>query len=179
IRDFAFPLPATVITEMLGVHPEDRDRLKKWSDAFVVFFSTHPANISREQYQQALQSMRAMSSYFRDAVAHVRTGTRDCLLKMMELAEEQGDRLSEEELIANANLLLVAGHETTTHLLGNGLLALLRHPDQLQKLRDNPALIPGAIEEFLRYDGPVQFTNRLAKEDVPLGGKTIRRGQFV
>jgi cytochrome P450 len=179
IRDFAFPLPATVITELLGVPPEDREQLKTWSDDFVVFFSTHPANVTREQYQKALQSMRAMTSYFRAAVAHVRGGPRDCLLKMMELAEEQGDRLSEEELVANANLLLVAGHETTTHLIGNGMLALLRHPDQLQKLKDNPGLIPGAIEEFLRYVGPVQFTHRLAREDVPLGGKTIRRGQFV
>jgi hypothetical protein len=179
IHDLAFPLPATIIMEMLGVPPEDRDQLKQWSDDFIVFFSTHPANISLGQYQKALQSLREMMRYFRDAAAQVRAGSRECLLKTMELAEEQGDQLSEEELIANAQLLLVAGHETTTHLLGNGLLALLRHPDQLKLLQDQPALIPAAVEELLRYDGPVQFTNRVAKEDVALGGKTIRRGQFV
>jgi cytochrome P450 len=179
IRDFAFPLPATVIAELLGVPPEDRDRLKKWSDDFVVFFSTHPANIRLEQYRQALQSVREMTDYFRAATARARTGPRACLLKTMELAEEQGDRLSEGELIANANLLLAAGHETTTHLIGNSILALLRQPEQLRKVRDEPSLVPGAVEELLRYCGPVQSTNRLAKEDVPLGGKAIRRGQFV
>jgi cytochrome P450 len=97
----------------------------------------------------------------------------------MAQADEAGDRLSEGELYANANLLLTAGHETTTNLIGNGTLALLRHPEQLAKLRADPALLPGAIEEFLRYDCPVQFTHRVAKEDVVLDGKTIRRGQFV
>jgi cytochrome P450 len=179
IRDFAFPLPATVIMEMLGVPPEDRDRLKKWSDDFVIFFSTHPAEISLDQYRRALQSMREMVEYFRAALPHIRSAARPGLLYTMELAEEQGDQLSEAELLANANLLLVAGHETTTNLIGNGMLALLRHPDQMKKLKDNPSLLPGAIEEFLRHDGPVQFTNRLARADVPLGGKVIRRGQFV
>jgi cytochrome P450 len=179
IRDFAFPLPATVITEMLGVPATDRDQLKKWSDDFVVFISTHPANLRLEQYRQAQQSMREMTAYFRAHLAAARAGPGERLLKTMALAEEQGDRLTEDELVANANLLLAAGHETTTNLLGNGLLALLRHPDQLRKLKDDPALVPGAVEELLRYDSPVQFTHRLAKEDVPLGGKTIHRGQFV
>jgi cytochrome P450 len=97
----------------------------------------------------------------------------------MELAEEDGHRLSADELYANANLLLVAGHETTTNLIGNAMYELLRHPDQLALLRDRPDLIPGAVEEFLRYVGPVQFTNRLASEDVQLGDKTIRKGEFV
>jgi cytochrome P450 len=179
MREFAFPLPATVIMEMLGVPPSDRDQLKRWSDDFVVFFGTHPANVTLDQYRKALQSMRDMTGYFRAALAGLLTGRRECLLTTMERAEHQGDRLSEDELFANANLLLVAGHETTTNLLGNGLLALLRHPDQLRLLKDNPALIPGAVEEFLRYDGPVQFTHRVAAEDVELGGKAIRKGQFV
>src|SRR5262249_17412360 len=93
--------------------------------------------------------------------------------------EVAGDRLSELELYANANLLLTAGHETTTNLIGNGTLALLRHPEELQKLREEPLLLPGAIEEFLRYDSPVQFTHRVAKEDVAFAGKLIRKGQFV
>jgi cytochrome P450 len=179
VRDLAFPLPATVITEMLGVPPEDRDVLKKWSDAFVVFFSTHPANVTLDQYRLALQSMRDMVAYFRAALPRIRSEGRPCLLQTMEQAEHDGDRLSEEELFANANLLLVAGHETTTNLIGNGVLALLKHPDQMQKLQADPTLIPGAIEEFLRHSGPVQFTNRVAREDAVLGGKTIRRGQFV
>jgi cytochrome P450 len=179
IRDLAFPLPATVIMEMLGLNPADRDQLKRWSDDFIVFFGTHPAQISLDQYRKALESTRAMTEYFRAAVARVRNEPRDCLLKLMEQAEEQGDRLSMDELVANTNQMLVAGHETTTNVIGNGVLALLRHPDQLQMLRDQPALIPAAVEELLRYDGPTQFTHRLAVADVPLGGKTIRPGQFV
>jgi cytochrome P450 len=179
VHDLAFPLPATVITEMLGVSPGDKEKLKAWSDDFVIFFSTHPANIRIDQYRRAQESMRAMTAYFREAVRHLRDGSHESLLKLMQAAEEQGSRLTEEELFANANLLLIAGHETTTNLITNGILALLRHPDQLNKLQGDPSLIPGAIEEFLRYDGPVQFTNRLAKDDVEIGGKTIRRGQFV
>jgi cytochrome P450 len=97
----------------------------------------------------------------------------------MRQAQHNGDRLSEEEIFANANLLLVAGHETTTHLIGNGILALLQHPDQIERLFADPALIPNAIEEILRLVGPVQFTNRVALDEIVLGGKTIRRGDFV
>jgi cytochrome P450 len=179
IRDLAFPLPATVIIEMLGLPPEDVGLLKKWSDAFIVFFSTHPANVTLEQYRAALQSMRDMVDYFRAAMPRIRKEASPSLLKMMELADNHGDRLTEEELFANANLLLVAGHESTTNLLGNGLLALLTHPDQMRRLADAPSLVAGAVEEFLRYDTPVQFTHRVAREDVPLGDKVIRRGQFV
>jgi cytochrome P450 len=179
VHDLAFPLPATVITEMLGVPSGDKEQLKSWSDDFIVFFSTHPANIRIEQYRRAQESMRAMTAYFRAAIGRIPTTGRDCLLKLMEDAEENGSRLSEEELFANANLLLIAGHETTMGLISKGLLALLRHPDQLEKLKAAPALIPGAIEEMLRYDGPVQFTNRLAHDDVEIGGKMIRRDQFV
>jgi cytochrome P450 len=179
IRDLAFPLPATVITEMLGVPPEDRDELKKWSDDFVVFFTTHPANVTLDQYRRALQSMRAMVAYFRAALPRIRASGRPCLLQTMGLPGDHGDRLSEEEVFANANLLLIAGHETTTNLIGNGIFALLSYPDQLEKLKADPSLIPGAVEEFLRRDGPVHFTHRLAREDVAVGGKTIRRGQLV
>jgi cytochrome P450 len=112
-------------------------------------------------------------------VARLRTGSRDCLLKTMELAQEQGDRLSEEELFANANLLLVAGHETTTNLIGNGVLALLRHPDQLAALRDDPTLIANAVDELLRYDSPVQMTRRVTLGETEVRGRTIEPGAFV
>jgi cytochrome P450 len=179
IADFAFPLPAIVIIEMLGLQPEDRDQLKSWSDDFVVFFSTHPAKVTLDQYRKALASMRAMVEYFRVAAERIRAAAHPCLLETMRQAVHNGDRLSEEEVYANANLLLVAGHETTTHLIGNGMLALLQHPDQMQRLRSDPALIPNAVEEMLRLVGPVQFTNRVALENVELGGKTIHRGDFV
>src|SRR5262245_29124132 len=179
IADFAFPLPATVIIELLGLRPEDRDRLKSWSDDFVVFFSTHPANVTLDQYRKALASMRAMVEHFRAAMPRIRAAAHPGLLETMRQAEHNGDRLTEEEVYANANLLLVAGHETTTHLIGNGVLALLQHPEELQRLRADPALIPNAVEEILRLVGPVQFTNRVALEDIVLGSKTIRRGDFV
>jgi cytochrome P450 len=121
----------------------------------------------------------AEEDYFRAAVARLRTGAGPSLLGAMARAEEAGDRLTEQELYANANLLLTAGHETTTNLIGNGVLALLRHPDELDKLRADLSLLPGAIEEMLRYDSPVQFTHRVATEDVAVGDKLIRRGQFV
>jgi cytochrome P450 len=179
IADFAFPLPAIVIIEMLGLQPEDRDQLKSWSDDFVVFFSTHPAKVTLDQYRKALASMRAMVEYFRVAAERIRAAAHPSLLETMRQAVHNGDRLSEEEVYANANLLLVAGHETTTHLIGNGMLALLQHPDQMQRLRSDPALIPNAVEEMLRLVGPVQFTNRVALENVELGGKTIHRGDLV
>src|SRR5262245_26287933 len=111
IRDLAFPLPATVITEMLGLPPEDKDQIKKWSDDFVAFFSTHPAKVTLEQYRRSMDSMRAMVDYFRAAMPRIRSSGRQCLLHAMELPGAHGDRLSEEELFANANLLLIAGHE--------------------------------------------------------------------
>lgn len=179
MADLAFPLPASVIMEMLGVDPADRDQFKKWSDDFVVFFSTHPSKITTEEYRRALDSMNAMVAHFRAAMPAIRAKRKQCLLETMAEAEEQDDKLSEEEIYANANLLLIAGHETTTNLIGNGVLALLQHPDQMQKLRDDPSLMPNAVEEFLRLVGPVQFTNRVAHEDVALGNKTIQKGQFV
>jgi pimeloyl-[acyl-carrier protein] synthase len=120
-----------------------------------------------------------MVDYFRAKLPGIRSGARACLLQTMDLAEHQGDQLTEEELFANANLMLIAGHETTTGLIGNGMLALLKDPDQLQKLQVSPGLLPNAIEELLRRDGPVQFTNRVAREDVTIGGKTIRKGELV
>jgi cytochrome P450 len=179
VADLAYPLPVTVIVEMLGVPVEDRERLKRWSDEFVVYFSKSPTQVTPEEYDRAAGAMAAEEDYFRAAVARLRDSAKPSLLGAMARVEEAGDRLTEQELYANANLLLTAGHETTTNLIGNGVLALLRHPGLWEKLRADPALLPGAIEEFLRYDSPVQFTHRLAKEDVAVADKVIRRGQFV
>jgi cytochrome P450 len=179
IADFAFPLPATVIAELLGVPPQDRDQLKKWSDEFILIISADPTTIAPEVYERCGAASAKLTYYFRGIVAQRRAHPRNDLLSMLEQVEEQGDRLSEEELFATANLLLVAGHETTTNLIGNGLLALLRHPDQMEKLRDDPALVPGAVEEMLRYDNPVQFVYRLAREDMEIGGRHVRQGQVV
>jgi pimeloyl-[acyl-carrier protein] synthase len=179
VADLAYPLPVTVIVEMLGVPVADRDRLKRWSDEFVVYFTKPLTQVTKEEYDGVVRAVAAEEDYFRAAVARLRGDSGPSLLGAMARAEEGGDRLTEQELYGNANLLLTAGHETTMNLIGNGTLALLRHPDQLEKLRADPSLLPGAIEEFLRFDAPVQFTHRLAKEDVKVGDKVIRRGQFV
>lgn len=179
IGDLAFPLPATVISLLLGVPPEDIGQLKRWSDEFVIFFGNAPGAITAEQYRRCAEAADAMTEYFRAAVERVRRHPEGTLLGAMERAEDEGDRLSESELFANANLLLVAGHETTTNLIGNGLLALLQHPEQLLRLRENPGLLPLAVEEFLRYGSPVQFTNRVAREDLDLGGRRIAKGQML
>jgi cytochrome P450 len=121
----------------------------------------------------------AMCEYFRQLITELRKNPQENLLSAMIAAEEQGDRLSEEELLANCILLFSAGHETTVNLIGNGMLALLRHPGECQKLRENPTLIQSAVEEFLRYEGPVQLTGRGALEDLEIGGQKIRKGERV
>ena len=123
--------------------------------------------------------VEAMVTYFRDLIATVRKNPQDNILSALIAAEEQGDRLSEEELLANCILLFSAGHETTVNLIGNGLLALLRHPDQKRLLQEHPALIHSAVEECLRYDGSVQLTGRSVKEELELGGELIRQGERV
>src|SRR5262245_9828922 len=145
VRDLAFPLPGTVIAELLGVPPEDRDRLKAWSDTFVVFFTKPLADVTAEEYRRSLQAVGEMTDYFRGFVNQRRAQPQDDLLSALVRAEDGGERLSDEELYANANLLLVAGHETTTGVIGSGLLALLRNPEQMRRLREDPTLIPVAV----------------------------------
>jgi cytochrome P450 len=179
IGDLAFPLPATVIAEMLGVPAQDCDRFKKWSDDTAAVAGNLPANLSQEVLRQALQSMEDLQAYLGEIVAQRRREPRSDLITALVKAEEQGDRLTLEELLANVVLLLNAGHETTTNLIGNGMLALLRHPDQMRRLQKDPQLIPTAVEELLRYDSPVQFTTRLIKEDMQIDGKRLQAGQRV
>ena len=174
VDDFAFPLPITVIAELLGIPPGDRDRFRAWSAA-IVTPTFGPAEL--EQFGAHLD---AFVAYLRELFAARRAAPGPDLVSALLQAEEAGDTLSEEELFSMVVLLIVAGHETTVSLIGNAVLALLRHPDQLAALCAEPALVPNAVEELVRYDGPVERTlNRWAATDVELRGHTIRRGQSV
>jgi hypothetical protein len=177
IRDFAIPLPVTVIAQMLGVPAADRDRLRAWSVAFGKLINGRI--LSPEESREAQVGVMQFVKYFRDLIAERRHHPTDDMLSGLIEVEERGDRLNTEELIVNLILLLAAGHGTTTHLLGNGLLALSRHPEQWARLAAVPLVAPAAVNELLRYDGPVQATGRLALEDVPLADKIIRQGQHV
>lgn len=171
INDYAFPLPIIVIAEMLGLPIEDRDMFRHWSDTLI---GGNPQQGGQaEAAVEFVQYVRALLQERR-----VNPGT-DLISGLLE-AEEHGDRLSEDELISMVFLLLVAGHETTVNLIGNGTLALLQHPDQLDRLRRDPSLLKPAIEELLRYDGPVETsTIRFAREDLQFDGQPIARGNAV
>lgn len=175
IGAFAAPLPAIVIAELLGVPAEDHERFKAWSSELVNAAAIALGG-SSERFDAALASILG---YLRETIQQRRREPRDDLISAMIQAQEDRDALSDAELLANSNLLLVAGHETTTNLIGNGLLALLRHPDQLERLRGEPELIEPAVEELLRYDSPVQATVRVAREDVELSGHHMGAGAMV
>jgi cytochrome P450 len=179
IEDFAYPLPVTVICEMLGVPLEDRDHFKRWGLDIARGLDAIWLPPDSEVSQRSLQSRHELADYFRSLIARRRADLRGDMLSGLIAAEESGDKLSEEELLATCILLLVAGHETTVNLIGNGTLALLRHPDQLERLRREPGLIGTAVEELLRFDGPVQRTARIPSEDVTIGGRTIPAGELV
>ena len=175
IDDYAFPLPIIVIAELLGVPAEDRDRFREWSDAAV------SGDASQEYLEKVLiPHMQAFTDYLRQMFEEKRKNPGEDLISALVRADEAGEKLSEDELFGMVFLLLVAGHETTVNLIGNGVLALLQHPDQLEKLRDDPSLIKYAVEELLRYDGPVETsTERFAREDVRIGETVIPRGEMV
>lgn len=177
LADLGYPLPAMVNAEMLGVPASDWKQLIAWSADFAQVLGNF--QYSSEDMPRVLRSLEAMSAYFRAAIYECRSRPREGLIQAFATAELDGDRLTEEEVIANSILTMVGGQETTTNLIGNGILTLLRHPDQLEKLRADLSLIPSAVEELLRYESPSQQTTRLAPEDVELGGKTIRQRQTV
>lgn len=205
IRDFAYPLPVMVIAELLGLPAGDRGKFKAWSDDLFAILGTmkKPPHL----LERAAQSLEEMTEYVTALSRERREAPRDDLLSAL-LAVVDDDEpspaphplpssasghpavnlirdrsavsaLTQEELVANVNILLSTGHETTTHLLGNGLLALLQHPDQLQTLKSEPSLQDAAIEEILRYDNPVQITYRSAVADAEIGGKLIHKGDLV
>lgn len=174
IADLAYPLPVIVVAGMLGVPVEDRDKFKVWTRDLA---RTLDPIVSPEVLDAGDVATLAFIDYFKTLVDKRRKDPQDDVLSALIAAEEQGDRLSEDELLATAVLLLGAGHETTMNLIGNGLLALFRNPEQLAQLKDDPTLIQSAVEEFLRYDGPVQMTARTALEPIEIGGKIIEKGQ--
>ncbi len=174
INDLAFPLPMTVITEMLGVPDSDRTKFRAWSNA-VIDASGNP-----EAFVNIREGIQEFDAYLIQLINEKRTHTGDDLLSKLIQVESAGDKLSEGELVSMVFLLLVAGHETTVNLIGNGILALLQHPDQMELLQKEPALITSAVEEFLRYQGPLlTATQRWAREDVELAGQQIKRGDYV
>jgi len=161
IQDLASPLPISIIAELLSLPAEDHVRFKQWSDDIIAFSAS--LGDSPEQAMRAipaLQSMRELRAYFSALLTRLRQRPTDTLMSALLAAEEQGDRLSEEELLATAVLLLMNGHETITYMIGNGLLALLRHPDQWARLRDNPGLMTTGVEEL--YKGPQNLDSRLS-----------------
>ncbi len=174
VRDYALPIPTTIIAEMLGVPAGDRHRFHRWSRAIV---SSSPSGWGM---LRAVPSVMAFLRYIRRLIAARRAAPGDDLLGALVRAEEAGERLSEDELVAMVFLLLVAGHETTVNLIGNGALALLEHPDQMTRLRHDPERIKPAVEELLRYASPLETaTERFAREDVIIAGVTVPRGALV
>jgi cytochrome P450 len=183
MTNLANSLPATVIAEMLSVKGTDQEEFKQWSDDISMALSGIDTAKSKEEllglYELAQKSLLRLSSSFRERVETLRRAPQDNLLSALIVAEEQGDRLSEVELFANCVLLMLAGHETTTNLIGNGMLALLQHPAEIERLRANPPAIVSAVEELLRFDSPVQKMARIAVTDIDVGGKTIKQGALV
>jgi pimeloyl-[acyl-carrier protein] synthase len=174
IADLAYPLPVTVICEFLGVPPRDQGRFRAWSADLV---HTLDPVVPPETVRRAEEASLAFRAYFRDLIGERRQTPRDDLLSRLIAAEEEGDKLSEEELLSTCVLLLVAGHETTVNLIGNGVLALLRNPGELARLREDPALIRSAVEELLRYDSPIQLNSRTALEDLQVDGRLVKKGE--
>jgi pimeloyl-[acyl-carrier protein] synthase len=179
IADFAYPLPVTVICEMLGVPGEDRESFKAWGLDIARSLDAILLPPDSDLARRGASARGTLAEYFRQLIAERRSSPRSDLLSSLIATEEAGDTLSENELLATCILLLIAGHETTVNLIGNGTLALLRHPAELRRLRDDPSLIHSAVEELLRYDGPVQRMTRIPNEDVTIADKTIRRGEMV
>lgn len=176
MSDLADPLPVMLIAEMLGVPPEDYETFKRWSDAIIEADNTPPGMMIPDSVTNAFKALR---SYFIEEIEKRRRNPGDDLVSVLVAAHEESEALSEEELIAFVVLLLLAGNETTTNLIGNGMLALGRNPGQLEVLRREPSLMPRAIEEMLRYDGPAQATARRPTADLELSGVQIRADALV
>jgi cytochrome P450 len=176
LTDFAAPLPIIVIAELLGLPPEDRVQLREWSDRMATFID---GTIREAGIPAAAVAADQMCAYMEEIIEQRRREPRDDLISALALAHEEADQLSDDELLGAIGLILAAGHETTTNLIGNGMLALLRHPDQLAALRREPELIETAVEELLRFDSPVQTTSRVPTHEIAVRGVRIPAGREV
>ena len=179
MEDLAYPLPVTVICEMLGVPVTDHGSIRGWSADIARSLDAIGLPSDQDIVERGRKSRRALADYFRRLVPERRARPQHDLLSGLLAAEEQGDKLSQDEVIAMCLLLFIAGHETTVNLIGNGTLALLRHPEQMRRLRAEPALIGNAVEELLRYDSPVQRTARITSTDAEVAGQPMPKGTMV
>ena len=176
MHDIAEPLPVLVICDLMGVPVEDQAQFKPWSEAIARMLDN---NVSEAQLAQAIPAVMGFVGYFAQLIEERKVTPREDLLSALIQAESEGEKLNQQELFAMIILLFIAGHETTTNLLGNGTLALLRNQDQLQLLRDDPSLAVAATEELLRYDSPVQITMRTATTDLEINGIPLAKGESV
>jgi len=176
IESFAFPMPVTVIAEMLGVPAKDMDKFKDWSNDISL---TIEPSLRDDQIRRVQRASEELYAYFESIIEQRRGEPQDDMITALLNAEDEGDKLTHEELLGTLVLLLVAGNETTRNLIGNGMRALLKHPDQIRKLRNNPDLLDSAINELLRYDSPVQLDGRLVHSDVEVAGHQIHAGQRI
>ncbi|NLP52986.1 cytochrome P450 [Bacillus sp. RO1] len=174
IRDFAYSLPVMVITELIGVPKEDRERFRVWSDSFVKFIDF---NTTQADLEEVAPYLEEADRYMRNLIAAKRVNPGEDLLSGLIAVSDSGDKLNEDELVATCLLLLIAGHETTVNLITNGYHLLLTHQDEMKKLLEDPSLIGNAVEEVLRYDPPVLLTSRWVGEDMEFGGQQLKKAQ--
>jgi cytochrome P450 len=177
IADFANPYPATVTARLLGLPQEDHRQLHAWVLDLAELLGNFQHNPNR--VARIVQSLEELKSYVAARIRELRMSPADGLIYSLMTAEVDGQRLTEEEVIANTIITLIGGHETTTNLIASGFLTLLRYPDSLEQLRTHPEIVASAVEELLRYESPVQHTARIASADMELGGKNIRKGAKV
>ncbi len=177
IADLAYPLPAIVTAELMGLPASDWRQFTTWSTDFAEALGNFQHNPDHAQH--TLHSLKEMCDYFHDAVHEHQQHPKDDLIGDLLNAENEGDSLTEEEVVANSIMLMTGGQETTTNLIGNGILTLLCNPGEFEKIQMNPSLIPSSIEELLRFESPIQYTSRLTPKDVQIGGQTIRQRQAV
>ena len=177
ISDLAYPLPSVVISELLGVADGDLERFKKWTNVIAAFLG----NIREveDNIGPARESVAELNRFLKETIAKRRAEPKDDLLSALVTAEDQGDSFSEDELYSMCIMLIFAGHETTTNLIGNGILALIENPSQLELLRNQPSLIESTVEEIIRHNGPVQSISRIALEDLQIGNKQIANGDRI
>ena len=179
VKEFAVPLPILVISKIVGIPSKDRKKVKAWCDAFSIVALNFYAKISAEELAAGALAVQEFTQYLEHEVTVLRAHPKDNLLSALVHAEEDGEKLTLDELVANTLLLLNAGNETTSCLLTNGMLTLIRNPSELGQLQSNSALIPTAVEELLRYDSSPQFIGRVATENTDLGSETIKKGDLV